>query len=84
MPHYVYILYSLTFDKFYIGSTSDTVEKRLHKHNSNHSGFTGRSTDWKLMYKEEYSDKMMALKREKQIKAWKSRKRIEALVISAK
>ena len=83
MSHFVYILYSVSLDKFYIGSTSNTLEERIRKHNSNHSGFTGKSNDWKLVYKESFSDKLMAMKRERELKAWKSRKRIELLISSA-
>ena len=83
MPHFTYILYSVSLDKYYIGTTSDILEERIRKHNSNHSGFTGKSNDWKLIYKEDFSDKLLAMKREREIKAWKSRKRIEALISSA-
>jgi putative endonuclease len=83
MPHFTYILYSVSLDKYYIGSTSDSLEERIRKHNSNHSGFTGKSNDWKLVYKEDFSDKLMAMEREREIKAWKSRKRIEGLISSA-
>jgi len=83
MSHFVYILYSVSLDKYYIGSTSDILEERIRKHNSKHSGFTGKSNDWKLVYKESLSDKLMAMKREREIKAWKSRKRIELLISSA-
>ncbi|WP_435254320.1 GIY-YIG nuclease family protein [Tenacibaculum sp. A30] len=34
MSYFVYILYSKTLDKYYIGSTND-VENRLRKHLSN-------------------------------------------------
>jgi len=82
MPYLTYILYSPSQDKFYIGSTADLMEERIRRHNSNHSGFTGRTNDWHLVYKEEFTDKSMALKREKEIKAWKSKKRIKALINS--
>ena len=77
---YVYIIYSPTKDKYYIGSTGDSLEKRVRKHNSNHKGFTGGIGDWELKYSEEYSSKLEVLKREKQIKGWKSRKLIEKLI----
>jgi putative endonuclease len=80
MSYFVYILYSESLGKFYIGATSDMLEERLRRHNSNHSGFTGRSNDWKLVYQEEFFTRSDAFKREKQIKAWKSRKKIEALI----
>ncbi|WP_255897895.1 GIY-YIG nuclease family protein, partial [Paradesertivirga mongoliensis] len=37
----VYIQYSQSLDKYYVGCTSD-VSERLKKHNTNHSGFTGK------------------------------------------
>jgi len=77
--HFVYILYSLTRDKYYVGSCED-VNKRLVKHNTNHSGFTGKTRDWELKWIEEHPAKTEALKRENQIKAWKSRKMIEKLI----
>ena len=83
MRYFAYILYSPSLDKFYIGSIADSMEERIRRHNSNHSGFTGRANDWHLIYKEEFADKSMALKREKEIKAWKSKKRIKAMISSA-
>jgi len=77
---FTYILYSKILDRYYIGSTDISLEARLKKHLSNHKGFTGRAKDWLLVYTEEYSDKQDALIREKQIKAWKSRKQIEILI----
>ena len=76
----VYILYSASLDKYYVGFTSD-LEERIRKHNTNHKGFTGRSNgDWKLRWKEIYSSKSEAMFRERQIKNWKSRKLIEKLI----
>ena len=80
MPFHVYILFSGLKDKYYVGYTSDSLLERLRRHNSNHKGFTGGSGDWKLLYTEAFHDKSFALKREKEIKSWKSRKKIEALV----
>jgi putative endonuclease len=77
---FAYILYSKTLDKYYIGSTEGSIDIRLKKHLSNHKGFTGKAKDWILVYQEEFSNKQEALKREKQIKAWKSRKQIEILL----
>lgn len=76
----MYILYSETLNKYYVGSTGDSLESRLKKHNSNHKGFTGGCGDWTLMYYEEFQSKSEALRREKEIKKWKSRKLIEKLI----
>jgi putative endonuclease len=77
--HFLYILYSVTRNKYYVGSCED-IQGRLKKHNTNHSGFTGKTGDWELKYTEKYPDKIIALKREKEIKTWKSRKMIEKLI----
>jgi putative endonuclease len=69
--YFVYILYSITKNKYYVGSTSD-LDERIKKHNTDHRGFTGGALDWVIKFVEEYPDRPGALKREKQIKAWKS------------
>ena len=77
---FVYILYSIKADKYYIGVT-DNPEARLQKHNSNHKGFTSIAKDWEIKYLEFHSNKTNALKRENEIKNWKSRKMLEALIL---
>ena len=75
----VYILYSALIDRYYIGFTGDALESRLKKHVANHNGFTGKQTDWKIVYTESYDNKQSAMKREREIKNWKSRIMIEKL-----
>jgi len=79
MPYHLYILYSPSLDRYYYGHT-ENVEERLRRHNSNHKGFTGKNADWNVVYTEEFSTKELAYARERQIKAWKNRKRIEELI----
>ena len=79
MEFYVYILYSRLLDRFYIGSCKD-VKNRLAKHLSNHEGFTSRAKDWEVVYKEVYVNRSEAIKRERQIKGWKSKKMISRLI----
>ncbi|MDI9363696.1 MAG: GIY-YIG nuclease family protein [Flavobacterium sp.] len=76
---YMYILFSKTLNKYYVGSTCN-IEHRLLQHNSKHKGFTGTTNDWQLVYTEEFATKSEVLKREKEIKNWKSRRRIEQLI----
>jgi len=80
MPFHLYILFSVLKDKYYIGHTGDDLSERLRKHNSNHKGYTGKTGDWKIVYQECYATKMEAYAREREIKSWKSRKRIEQLI----
>jgi putative endonuclease len=77
---FVYILFSKSRDSYYVGSTGDELISRIRRHNSKHKGFTGSASDWELMYHENYTDKPQALSREREIKSWKSRKRIEQLI----
>ena len=77
--YFFYILYSDSTKCFYVGYTA-ALEARLIKHNSKHKGFTNRTRDWRIVYSEQFETKKEAMTREKQIKLWKSRKRLEALV----
>jgi len=76
----VYILFSTKKNKYYVGYTGDELNERIRKHNSNHKGFTGNTGDWDLVFQELFFTKEEAIKREQQIKNWKSRKKIEQLV----
>ena len=80
MPFIFYILYSVARDQYYIGHTGDVLEERLRKHNSGHKGFTGKTYDWEIVLKENYPTKGEAYRRELEVKAWKSRVRIEKLI----
>ncbi|MCT4580156.1 MAG: GIY-YIG nuclease family protein [Flavobacteriales bacterium] len=77
---YTYILYSENLNQYYIGYTGDSLDNRIKKHNANHKGFTGRTKDWKIAYYETFDNKTDALKREKQIKNWKSKSMIIKLI----
>ncbi len=70
-------------NQFYIGSTSQHPLERLRKHLYNHAGFTGKAKDWVLKFYETYETLAEAQKRERQLKGWKSAKRIEELIRSS-
>ena len=78
--HHLYILYSESKDRFYIGSTSSTPEERLKKHLTNHSGYTGALKDWKIVYTEKFETLIEAKSREKKLKNWKSASAIRRLI----
>ena len=71
----VYIIFSETLNKFYIGYTTDTVESRLEKHNSLHweNKYTAKGIPWTLFLKIECQSVTHALKIEKHIKQMKSK-----------
>lgn len=76
---FTYILYSPTLDKFYVGSTND-LKRRLQEHIDSSSGFTGKAKDWEMKYTEAFADRTLAIKRELQIKKWKSKSMILNLI----
>ncbi len=78
--YHVYVLYSSKLDRYYIGYTSDVISERIRRHNSAHKGYTGKANDWQLKYVETYEDKSAALKRERELKSWKSKKKLEQLI----
>ena len=80
MDFAVYILFSESKNRFYIGFTSN-LEERLIRHNQKSKGFTGNVNDWKVVYTEKYQTKELAQKREFQIKSWKSRIKIQELIL---
>ena len=65
MTAWFYILFSFSANKYYVGHTTETLEERLRKHNSNHDGFTAKTPDWKVIYSEEHSSKENAYARER-------------------
>lgn len=79
MPFYIYILYSASADKYYIGQT-ENLEDRLFRHTNSGSKSTKFTNDWKMVYKEAFSTRSEAVKRETEIKSKKSRKYIEFLI----
>ena len=77
--YYFYILHSKKLNKFYIGHTSD-LQDRLRKHNSNHKGYTGKVNDWEIVCTEAFPSKELAYEREREIKKWKSKVKIQKLI----
>lgn len=80
MNHFAYVLYSESYNKVYIGITSN-LEKRLFAHNNLPKGWTKSFRPWVLAYFEEYSTKSEALKREKSLKSHMGREFIRKEII---
>jgi putative endonuclease len=75
----VYILKSSATSKYYIGQTSD-IDKRLLYHNSGYSKSTKAGIPWRLMYSENFDTRQQAMKREAELKKYKSRVMIEKII----
>ncbi|MCD4730571.1 MAG: GIY-YIG nuclease family protein [Bacteroidales bacterium] len=63
----VYILYSDSLEKCYVGHTND-LKRRMHEHNSGHSKFTRSGKPWKLRKTIECSTRQEAVQLEFKIK----------------
>jgi putative endonuclease len=79
--HYLYILYSKSLDKYYVGETSD-ITLRLNQHFSGFykGSYTSQTNDWEKKLVIEFSNINQARKAEIFIKKMKSRKFIERLI----
>jgi putative endonuclease len=76
---YVYIMASKMYGTLYVGVTSDLVG-RVFKHKEGEiDGFTKSYSVNRLVYYEIHSDISSAIKREKQIKKWKSQMEINLI-----
>ena len=79
MKYSVYILYSHSRDRYYIGYSKNPNE-RLLEHNFGATPSTRPGIPWKIVYEEVCEDKTAAIVREHKIKKMKSRKYIENLI----
>jgi putative endonuclease len=79
MENCVYILYSASISKYYIGFTQN-LDLRLEFHkNSDGRKFTAKAKDWKLFFRIDCNSKAQGLCIESHIKKMKSKKYIENL-----
>lgn len=76
---FMYILKSQATNRFYVGQTND-IESRLNKHNNGEVASTKSYRPWILEYFEHFETRSEAIKRERYIKARKSRAYIEKLI----
>ncbi len=67
---YVYILASRRNGTLYIGVTSDLIKRVWEHKNKRAGGFTAKYSVDKLVYYEQHGDIMEAIKREKILKKW--------------
>jgi putative endonuclease len=75
----VYILQSESSGKFYIGCSENPVE-RLIEHNRGQTKSTRGRGPWKHVYQEQFTTLPEALRRERQLKSWKSHRSIQELI----
>jgi putative endonuclease len=80
--HYVYIIYSQSADRYYIGETNN-IKARIEQHNNGQfkGSYTTIAKDWALYFKISCENIVIARKIEKHIKRMKSRKYLENLLL---
>ena len=77
--YYVYILASKKNETLYIGVTNNLL-KRVYEHRNNFvEGFTQKYNVHNLVYYEVYSDIIDTITREKRMKKWKRKWKIELI-----
>lgn len=76
---FVYVLKNENKNRYYIGSTSK-LEQRLNQHSLGKNRTTRVLKTDKLVYFEEFETKSEALKRERKLKSYKSKKYLEWLI----
>ncbi len=77
--YYVYILASKRNGTLYIGVTNDLI-KRIYEHKNDFvEGFTEKYSVHRLVYYEETNDINSAIKREKQLKKWNRKWKLELI-----
>ena len=77
--YYVYILASGRNGTLYIGVTND-IERRIKEHKNNIiAGFTKKYNVHNLVYYEKYDFIYHAIEREKQIKEWRRKWKLELI-----
>ncbi len=78
--YHVYVLYSESYSKIYIGYTGD-LEQRLLSHNKlSNKGYTMKYRPWTLLYTESFENRNEAMRREKQLKGGNGREFIWNMV----
>ena len=75
-----YVLYCESFDKIYIGYTSN-LEQRLLSHNQLATkGYTIKFRPWRIVHQETFQTKQEAMLREKQLKSAHGRQHIREMI----
>jgi len=79
--YYVYVLYSTTLKKRYVGLTND-LRRRFAEHNRGDSNFTNRGKPWKILYYEAFVNKKDAEREEIFLKMGKGRERLDIVLLT--
>ena len=70
---YVCVLYSIKFDRYYVGMT-ERLEERLSEHNQGKTKSTKAFVPWIIVHQEVFETRLLARSREKYLKSAAGRK----------
>ena len=76
---YLYILYSLKVDRYYIGSSTNP-DRRILEHQRGQTRSTARGAPWEVKLLQSFPSKNEALHAEIRLKRWKNRFEIEKVI----
>ena len=79
----VYILQSQSSHKYYIGCATDVLV-RVAEHQRGQTTSTRGRGPWVLVHQEDFDTLAEALRRERQLKSWKSHRSIQELIQASK
>ncbi len=79
--HYVYVLYSEDYKRYYTGMSQD-VEKRLLEHNRGKTKSTKPYRPWRVILTETFPTRIEARKREVYLKSGQGRDYIKKIMAS--
>ena len=78
----VYVLYSVDFDKIYIGYTNNLQQRFLSHNELGKKGWTKKFRPWQIIYTENVETKQKALLREQELKSGRGREWIRNELIT--
>ena len=79
MSYYVYVLYAVEKDNFYIGLTRD-LKRRISEHKSKHTHSTKRYGKIEMVLSEQFLSEEDARRRERYLKTTKGRKSLKLIL----
>jgi putative endonuclease len=77
--YFVYVIKSLKYDWNYVGITND-IQRRIQQHNAGQNKSTKHYKPFKLIFSEEFPDRITARKREKYLKSAAGRRWMKSIL----
>ena len=79
MEYITYILYSKSYNRYYIGYTNN-IEIRLKQHSDGRNSWANRYKPWVVVCQNKHQTRAEAMKEEKYLKSLKNKERIKEYI----